>query len=467
MAALSLLLALRQPAAGAAFGPGRETVSFNFGWRFTSGDPPGIPPACASADFENLTTDCAGTFYAPLHSPADCMKACCPGSGYHPNCSVWSWCDAKDPAHWKENVTCGCYLGDMKTTSCPGKPSKIKWSGGRRTAPWPERSQSAYADPDYDDSQWQLVDAPHDFVIANEFSPAAADGGQHGYLERERPGHYRKRFTIPADWRRAEDVMVWLRFNGVFHITQAWLDGKSLALGPGSRSGYTAFTAALPEQMDPDEHVLALRVDASFGSGHWYEGGGIFRDCFIVAARKTHIAEDGLFAPTNADRVMARAEIVNEGAKTVTVLAKGSASTKGNAKNGSTFFGAVAKKPTTRASGPPASMNAAGEIAASPEKLSLIVFEEVDNIFDGADDGFFPALAKLAETTRRPIVLTANVHLPPQAQAALSRPGLAALQCEFKSPKPAEVARLLRVRLAIELLLRDDSDSLLHPPCIL
>ena len=315
---LAAWLALYQP--GLSLPAGRETVSFNFGWRFHLGDPPTAPPACAITDFENITTDCSGTFYAPLHSQIDCMKACCPGSGYHPNCSVWSWCDSDDPAHWKENVTCGCYLGDATTAKCPGRQSQIKWSGGRRTVPWPDHSVSPYASPDLSDSDWEPIDAPHDFVIANNFSPAATDGGQHGYLERELPGYYRKHFRIPADWS-SSNVKLWLRFNGVFHTSQAWLDGIPLPLGAGSLSGYTAFTAPLPDQLAAGNHVLALRVDASFGSGHWYEGGGIFRDCFIIAAHTVHVVEDGLFAPADGNVVKAQVEIINEGQETVTVLA--------------------------------------------------------------------------------------------------------------------------------------------------
>ena len=56
-------------------------------------------------------------------------------------------------------------------------------------------------------------------------------------------------------------------------MTEAWLDGAPLALTAGSKSGYTSFTATLPNEKKKAlkvKHVLALRVDASYGSGHWY-----------------------------------------------------------------------------------------------------------------------------------------------------------------------------------------------------
>ena len=45
--------------------------------------------------------------------------------------------------------------------------------------------------------------------------------------------------------------------------------------------------------------MLAIRTDASFGSGHWYEGGGLYRDVNLVHVPKVHVVFDGLFVPTN------------------------------------------------------------------------------------------------------------------------------------------------------------------------
>eukprot|EP00039_Didymoeca_costata_P007251 m.97736 g.97736 ORF g.97736 m.97736 type:complete len:1006 (+) comp13611_c0_seq2:54-3071(+) len=286
----------------------REELTFNFGWKFHLGDPAGSQGLCPSNAFDtSISTDCTNTIYSPVHSAEDCRKACCPGSGYHPNCSIWTWCSSNDPAHYKENVTCGCYLGDH-TSECPGKPSKIKWSGGKRTSPWPKYSGAPFSDAEFDDSTWATIDVPHDFVIEGDFNENATDYGKHGYLPREQPGWYRKSFNIPDDWLSSNKT-VWLRFNGVFHTTQAWLDGDSLALTAGSLSGYTAFVAQISNLKK--QHVLALRVDASFGSGHWYEGGGIYRDSFIIATNEVHFTDLGVAAPPAAT-LQPTAEVINE-----------------------------------------------------------------------------------------------------------------------------------------------------------
>jgi hypothetical protein len=93
-----------------------------------------------------------------------------------------------------------------------------------------------------------------------------------------------------------------------------------------------------------------MRVDASFGSGHWYEGGGIYRDCFLVAANEVHVVENGLVAilvqsnstdSTNGDsasdrgssassasanddalQVKPSVEVTNEGSSSTTVIAR-------------------------------------------------------------------------------------------------------------------------------------------------
>ena len=320
---------------GAAGGGGRETVSFNFGWRFISGDPPGAAAPCPASAFKNTTPGlrCANQVFAPLMRVGDCQRACCPSSPYinasASGCTSFQFVTSKDPGHWKENVTAGCYLGVGPPDSCDAAggatPSSIQFLGGRVDAPVlppPSGTWAAYSAAGADDSAWRAVDVPHDFVVARRFSPAEDDGGAHGYLPRAEPGWYRKHFALPPAWA-AEDPassVVWLRFNGVFHISSIWLDGAPLTPSEGFDTGYTAFEVRLPAAAaDGGAHVLAMRVDASYGSGHWYEGGGIYRDVQLVRAPAVHLVPDGLFASAAAssesgeDVVSATAEVANDG----------------------------------------------------------------------------------------------------------------------------------------------------------
>ena len=73
--------------------------------------------------------------------------------------------------------------------------------------------------------------------------------------------------------------------------------------------GYTGFDLRLDNATGirygpgaQNENVLTLRADASFGSGHWYEGGGIYRPVHLEHMAPTHITRDGLFVPSEVVR---------------------------------------------------------------------------------------------------------------------------------------------------------------------
>lgn len=242
----------------------------------------------------SIDTDAGGLVSTPVKSASDCASACCSGA-YMPNCTMFLWADFNDPAHWKENITCGCYLGTPRTLcKRDDGPGRIKWVGGRRTTPAPPLPQMAFSTSQYDDASWAAVQLPHDFVVEGRFSPAADD--KRGYLPRSGAGWYRKHFDLPDGWSSSQIVF---EFDGAFHTTQAWLNGKALtpATGRGDRNGYTSFAYSVPaSQLEQKDNVLALRCDASFGSGHWYEGGGLYRHVRIVRVAKQHIVMDSLNA---------------------------------------------------------------------------------------------------------------------------------------------------------------------------
>ena len=163
------------------------------------------------------------------------------------------------------------------------------------------------------------MDVPHDFILAgdetNVSSPdypySAAADSHHGYIPRDRAGWYRKHFTLPSGWAGGS---TWLHFEGVFQACDIFLNGKFLMR---HTSGYLGFDLALDSASgvrfgvgDASTNVLALRVDASFGSGHWYEGGGLQRRVHLVhTPSATRFVSDGLFAQT-ADGTVTESQAV-------------------------------------------------------------------------------------------------------------------------------------------------------------
>eukprot|EP01051_Picozoa_sp_SAG22_P015031 SAG22_NODE_1912_length_3328_cov_1.207185_1_plen_288_part_00 len=133
----------------------------------------------------------------------------------------------------------------------------------------------------FDDSMYERVDAPHDFLINGTVNRSTPRG--HGlpgnwpggyppgdFLPRHN-GIYRKHFRIPAEWQAGRTI--WLEFEGVWHNSKVWLNG--VALGPVHSSGYTGFARRLDNctalLRAGSENVLAVFVDGSHGTGWWYE----------------------------------------------------------------------------------------------------------------------------------------------------------------------------------------------------
>ena len=151
--------------------------------------------------------------------------------------------------------------------------------------------------PEYDDSDWRVVDVPQDYVVEETFSsvnPYIYPGmntewfSQHAFLPIY-PAVYRKTFTIPAS---AEGKRVWLEFDGVYSNSRYWLNGMEV----GSQySGYTRSRFDVTDAANPGkENILVVQVAPRY-DGWWYEGGGIYRHVRMVIVNPVHIAPDGVF----------------------------------------------------------------------------------------------------------------------------------------------------------------------------
>ena len=145
--------------------------------------------------------------------------------------------------------------------------------------------------PAYDDSSWALVDAPHDMGI--EGAIAYTNPADQGFRQRT-AGWYRKHFVLPNDWKGSS---VWVYIEQSFHITNSYFNGVHLGEHP---AGYTSFWLRLDDKAKwGAENVLALHVNATTGTGWWYEGGGLMRHQYLVKASPLHAAQNGVWAYAN------------------------------------------------------------------------------------------------------------------------------------------------------------------------
>ena len=147
---------------------------------------------------------------------------------------------------------------------------------------------------DFDDSNWRMIDLPHDWVVELDFDPRA--DRSHGFKKvgRQWPlntiGWYRKTFELPES---DEGKKLSIEFDGVYRDSMAWLNGHFLGR---NMSGYTSFSYDISDYANyGGKNVLVVRVDASYFEGWFYEGAGIYRHVWLVKTDPLHIAHWGTF----------------------------------------------------------------------------------------------------------------------------------------------------------------------------
>ena len=144
-----------------------------------------------------------------------------------------------------------------------------------------------FLSPAFDDSTWQLVNVPHDYIVEGAFDPKADEA--HGYLPVE-PAWYRKSIWIPAN---DQGRRLSLEFDGVYRDSQMWFNGHLLGR---HASGYTSFSYDISDDAMPGKtNLLVVRVDPGQFEGWWYEGGGIYRHTRLISVAPLHVTPWGVY----------------------------------------------------------------------------------------------------------------------------------------------------------------------------
>ncbi len=149
-------------------------------------------------------------------------------------------------------------------------------------------SQPGAPQADFDASEWEDVQLPHDWSASQAFSEEnVADWG---YKPRGK-AWYRKTFRLPEEYR---DKKLVICFEGVATHCTVYFNGLAVAR---SFSGYTPFEADITDMAHFGEipNVLAVFVEADEWEGWWYEGAGIYRHVWLEAMNLLHIDRDSVF----------------------------------------------------------------------------------------------------------------------------------------------------------------------------
>ncbi len=146
----------------------------------------------------------------------------------------------------------------------------------------------------FDDSSWQEVSVPHDWVTMLPYTREASHS--HGYktvgykYPETSVGWYRKVISIPeADFGKH----LALRFDGIFRHAQVWFNGFYMGVEP---SGYATQVYDVTEYVNyGGDNLICVRADATLEEGWFYEGAGIYRDAWLVKTDAAAVAPFGTF----------------------------------------------------------------------------------------------------------------------------------------------------------------------------
>lgn len=156
----------------------------------------------------------------------------------------------------------------------------------------------------YDDSDWRLLNLPHDYSI--EDLPTKEGVKQIGPFSEESEGGistghvvggtawYRKHFTLD---KADKGKIVKILFDGVYMNADVWINGNHLGNHP---YGYTAFAYDLTEHLNPagQDNVLAVQVKNEGKNSRWYSGSGMYRDVKLIKTNPLHVDLWGVFVST-------------------------------------------------------------------------------------------------------------------------------------------------------------------------
>ncbi len=170
----------------------------------------------------------------------------------------------------------------------------------------------------FDDSAWEDVRVPHDWVNTLPFAPGASHS--HGYktigwkYPETSVGWYRKIISVPtSDLGKT----LRLRFDGIFRNATVWFNGIYMGTEP---SGYATQVYDVTEYANyGGDNLICVCADASLEEGWFYEGAGIYRDVWLLKSAAVSVAPFGTFvysdlkAPYSKAVVYVETEVNNHG----------------------------------------------------------------------------------------------------------------------------------------------------------
>ncbi len=137
----------------------------------------------------------------------------------------------------------------------------------------------------FDDSPWNQIHLPHDFLVEFEIQEAVAQN-----LVSQKTGWYRKTFEIPVSDKGKN---LWIDFDGICGKSTFWFNGYLLGTYLSDHIGIHFDITDLVSY--GGKNILTIYVDARSDKRQIYEGGGIYRHVWLNKSDYLRVAPCGTF----------------------------------------------------------------------------------------------------------------------------------------------------------------------------
>lgn len=150
---------------------------------------------------------------------------------------------------------------------------------------------------DFDDSQWQTVNVPHDWAIYGPFDKeidkqvvaieqngetvATEKTGRTGALPYTGTAWYRNNFSLEA----LSEKKTFIVFEGAMSEPEVFINGKKVGEW---KYGYSYFYFDISNYVQTGANTLAVRLNNVEQSSRWYPGAGLYRKVQLLTTNEEH-----------------------------------------------------------------------------------------------------------------------------------------------------------------------------------
>ncbi len=150
---------------------------------------------------------------------------------------------------------------------------------------------------DFDDSGWRCVTIPHDFVYENGqdlvFDRNSGSTQEKNAYPRDRgEAWYRRYFTLGKEDR---DKRITLLFDGAAMRTQVYVNSMLMKVNYTANIGFEVDITDIAKFEEEGPNVVAVHCDCHDYEAWYYEGGGIYRDVYLIKTDKVAVDLWGTF----------------------------------------------------------------------------------------------------------------------------------------------------------------------------